>query len=552
MRFLKSVNFLVLILFSAVMFAQSGANSAAASNASVADQLKQLQDAMAAQQKQITLQQQQIEALRTQLANQGQAHVVDATMHPGATADDMAVAAVTQPSSAPEGETEKKDSPLSFRIGEANFTPGGFVDFTNVFRTTNTGNPIGTNFGQIPFSNTVAGHLTEYRSTAQHSRLSLKVDSNYHDMKITGYVEADFNGNDPANVFVSTNSHTNRLRLYQVDLRKNNWEILAGQTWSLLTPNRVGISPDPADIFLTRNMDPNYQVGLQWARQAGFRVGYHPDEHWALALGIENPQQFVGNGEVTFPFVFNAQLGGQLDNTAVPGTPNLHPDIVPKITYDHNFAGDKHFHGELAGLLTSVRVTHLPTPVFFGSFESVTKTGGGGSGAIFVDLAKQFKLVGTGFYSYGGGRYLFGLGPQAVVRPLGTGVAADPFKVDLSLVHAGGTVFGFESPLNKTFTLAGYYGGAYFGRNAFLDQTNPLPNRIIGFGGPSSPNSANRAIQEGTGDLIWTFFKDPKYGSLQMLMQYSYVTRSPWFVAAGAPKNAHLSMAFIDLRYVLP
>jgi hypothetical protein len=547
-RFFASLLFLM--SFTALMFAQTGANGAAASNG-VADQLKQMQDALAAQQKQIAVQQQEIEALRTQLSKQGEAHVVDAAIHPGQPADALAVAAVTQPSSAPEDQQQGNEAPLSFRIGGANFTPGGFVDFTNVFRTTNTGNPIGTNFGSIPFSNTVAGHLTEYRSTAQHSRLSLKVDSNYHDMKITGYVEADFNGNDPANVFVSTNSHTNRLRLYQVDLRRHSWEILAGQTWSLLTPNRVGISPDPADIFLTRNMDPNYQVGLQWARQAGFRVGYHPDEHWALALGIENPQQFTG-GEVTFPFIFNAQLGGQLDNGAVPGTPNLHPDIVPKITYDHNFAGDKHFHGELAGLLTSVRVTHLPTPTIFGSFESETKTGGGGSGAIFVDLAKQFKLVGTGFYSYGGGRYLFGLGPQAVVRPTGTGVLADPFKVNLSMVHAGGTVLGFEAPFNKTFTLAGYYGGAYFGRNAFLDQTNPLPNRFVGFGGPNSANNNNRSIQEGTGDLIWTFFKDPKYGSLQMLMQYSYVTRSPWFVPAGAPKNAHLSMAFIDLRYVLP
>src|SRR5262249_19787568 len=143
MRFLTSLLFM--ILFTALTFAQTGANGTAASNSAIADQLKQLQDALAAQQKQIAVQQQEIEALRTQLATQGQAHVVDAAMHTVVSPDAMPVAAVTQPSSTPEGEQQSNESPLSFRIGAANFTPGGWVDFTNVFRTTNTGNPIGTN-----------------------------------------------------------------------------------------------------------------------------------------------------------------------------------------------------------------------------------------------------------------------------------------------------------------------------------------------------------------------------------------------------------------------
>jgi hypothetical protein len=47
-------------------------------------------------------------------------------------------------------------------------------------------------------------------------------------------------------------------------------------------------------------------------------------------------------------------------------------------------------------------------------------------------------------------------------------------------------------------------------------------------------------------------WKDPTYGALAFLTQYSYVTRAPWFVAPGAPKNAHYSLVFIDLRYTLP
>ena len=71
----------------------------------------------------------------------------------------------------------------------------------------------------------------------------MKVGGNYGANNITGYVEGDFNGNDAANVFNTTNPHTLRLRLYFVDVRRGSWEFTAGQAWSLITPNRVGTSP---------------------------------------------------------------------------------------------------------------------------------------------------------------------------------------------------------------------------------------------------------------------------------------------------------------------
>jgi hypothetical protein len=56
--------------------------------------------------------------------------------------------------------------------------------------------------------------------------------------------------------------------------------------------------------------------------------------------------------------------------------------------------------------------------------------------------------------------------------------------------------------------------------------------------------------------LIWAQAnpqrKHPRYGALQFYTQYSYLTRAPWFVAAGEPKNAHLSMVYMGFRYVLP
>lgn len=493
---------------------------------------------------------------------------------PPATIGTPAVAPVSQPNNGPE----EQKGPLSFRIGGAEFTPGGFLDFTSIFRSTNTGN-LGTSFGAIPFSNTVQGHLTEERFMVSNSRISLKVAEKFGQNDVTGYYEMDFLGNDATNVLVTSNSHTFRSRLYFVDVKRDKFEVAAGQMWSWLTPNRVGVSPMPADIFYSQNMDTNYQVGLTWTRAPQFRVVYHPNEHWALGVALENPEQYTGLGnvqpEVTFPNFFNATLSGQFDAANNSNTPNLHPDVIPKISYDTDLGG-KHFHAEAAGLLTSVKITFLsgaiPRP---SGFSTNTKTGGGISGAVNLEFLKNVRFVGNGFWSDGGGRYIFGLGPDAVVKPIVSHGAAACVTVGFvttgcdvtpSLVHSGSGIVGIEAQVTPTTMFAGYFGGAYFQRNAFPDPThapglNPiscgphLPATLlpcIGFGGTNSSVSNNRAITEPSFDWIQTFWKDPQYGALQLITEVSYVTRSPWFVAAGAPKNAHLTMAWVDLRYILP
>ena len=49
-----------------------------------------------------------------------------------------------------------------------------------------------------------------------------------------------------------------------VDVRKDKLEFLAGQSWSMLTPNRKGISALPGDIFISQVVDTNYMAGLTW------------------------------------------------------------------------------------------------------------------------------------------------------------------------------------------------------------------------------------------------------------------------------------------------
>ena len=57
---------------------------------------------------------------------------------------------------------------------------------------------------------------------------------------------------------------------------------------------------------IPQNMDTNYQVGLIWSRQSQLRLIAHPNENVAFGVSIENPQQYVGNGIVTFPASFSS------------------------------------------------------------------------------------------------------------------------------------------------------------------------------------------------------------------------------------------------------
>ena len=75
---------------------------------------------------------------------------------------------------------------------------------------------------------------------------------------------------------------------------------------------------------------------------------------------------------------------------------------------------------------------------------------------------------------------------------------------------------------------------------------------LIGYGYHGSANSQDRYIQEVTFGFNQTIWKDAKWGAVNVMGQYAYVFREPWYVAGGAPKSAHDDTIFMDLRYTLP
>ena len=473
-----------------------------------------------------------------------------ATASAAAPASSTTVAKPATMSSDPQAMNASDHSPLSFKIGDAQFTPGGFMDFTTVFRTTGTGNGIGTTFGGIPFNNNfpTAG-TNETRFSAQNSRISLKVDAPVGGGKITGYVEADFLGAIAANANITSNSNSLRMRLYFGDYRRGKWEVMAGQDWSMLTPSRKGLGIMPADVFFSQNEDTNYQVGLPWTRQPQFRVMYHPTDEWTLGVSVENPDQLLTTA-VTPPAAF-VPFNGQLDVTAgstlaTPPTPNYIPDIIAKVAYDH-MMGEKLLHIEASGIFSEFRVftpsSILGTPTLAGVTNRAS--GGGGSVNLNLELYKGLHLIANSFFSDGGGRYLLGSGPDLIIKQLTT---TSPFLP--SLVHAYSGIGGLEYQATKNTLLDFYYGADYYGRNV---QVNPVGGaRNIGYGFAGSPGTNNRIINEYTVGWTQTLWSNANYGSLKIITQGSYLNRTPWAVLPGQPKDAHLFMAYADLRYTLP
>jgi hypothetical protein len=471
-------------------------------------------------------------------------------------ASDSSIASLQDPQNKQPINIVAPENPLSIKIGGATFTPGGFVDLTGIFRSRDVGSGLGTNFTILPYANNLPlGQLSEFRFTGQGSRLSLKVEAQPSESTaVTGYVESDFNGFEPANSNISTKSDSFRLRLAYVQIKHGKWELVTGQTWSFLTPTRQGLSPNPENIFTALRLDTSYLAGLIYDRQPGIRVVYHATNWWSFGVALENPQQFVPSS-VVFPTdgstnFFSTQFDNGSSSTSAassavnPTVPNLHPDIILKTAFDWRLRG-KLFHVDAGGIARSFKVyDNLAAPE-----GTNTITGGGGGVNANFEVLKNFHLIANTFYGDGVGRYIGGLGPDVTVKADGT----------LSAVHAGSGVAGFEWQTTPNFLVDGYYSGAYFFRDySFTTKALGTPCGpsdslyCVGFGFPGSANTNNRDYQEGTFGFIPTIWSSPNYGKLQFISQFSYVVRAPWFVASGSPKNAHAFITYVNLRYIIP
>jgi hypothetical protein len=437
-----------------------------------------------------------------------------------------------------DGPLDTNTVPPYLRFGSVCITPIGFVDATFLWRDKNAASGIGSNFGSVPYNNVVNGKLSEDRFSIQNSRLGLRVDGDWKGAHFIGYNEFDFLGTSGAlNINTTNGAVVPRLRLFWVDVRKGGWEFLAGQSWSMLTPNRVGISPLPGDLFYSQVMDVNYMAGLTWTRQPGMRVLYHAGDKVTFGLSAEEPDQYLGGSSggsaAVLPAAYTGLSGTQLDSNNFSNPyagPQLTPDFIGKIALDPS----SRFHAEVTGIVSTFKILNTAN---ISANQTNTKAGGGIQVGLNGEIFKGFRLITTNFWGDGEGRYLFGQAPDLVVNASG----------NFNLLHAGGTVDGFESRFGK-FLLFAYYGGIYIDKDVVID-TNGKP---VGYGYIGSANSQNKAIQEITFGFNQTLWANPRYGALNLIGQYEYLTRNPWYIAPNSPDQTHDNTIYFDVRYTLP
>ena len=211
-----------------------------------------------------------------------------------------------------------KTIPTFLRLGSVCIVPVGFMDLTPFWRDKNAGSSMGSNFGSVPYNNVANGNLSEFHFSQQNSRLGFRIDGDWKGTHFIGYNEFDFNGTSGStNLAVSNGAIVPRLRLYWVDVRKGKVEFLAGQSWSMLTPNRNGISALPGDLFYSQVIDINYMAGLTWTRQPGMRVLFHPNKKVTFGFSAEKPDQYIGGSAggsgITLPTALAGLASTQLD-----------------------------------------------------------------------------------------------------------------------------------------------------------------------------------------------------------------------------------------------
>jgi len=212
-----------------------------------------------------------------------------------------------------------------------------------------------------PFSPLYNEH--EFHGSARQSRISLLVEGNIDPyQKLSGFYESDFLGVGNTSNYNESNSWAPRLRHAYFTYDNSGWgfHILAGQTWSLLTQNQVGITPRKENIPLT--IDANYVVGFNYIRQWQIRAVGDVAPGISLGVSVENPAAIVGASTATAPlgtggafasggivngtvvnFVNTGGGGDFLQNVNV--TTDQAPDIIEKAAFDPGWG-----HYEIYGL----------------------------------------------------------------------------------------------------------------------------------------------------------------------------------------------------------
>jgi hypothetical protein len=433
-----------------------------------------------------------------------------------------------------------------FQIGPVSIKLGGFFAEEGAYRARNQAEDIQSNLNTgIPERISPLYHEPEFLESARQTRITSLMTANPDEStKIQGYLSVDFSGGAPTSNANESNGWVPRLREGYLAYSDTDWnyEILAGQAFSLLTMTRVGM--EPLNVNPPPTIDPSYVAGFDWARQAQLRIekSFLDKEYW-LALSVENPQStFTQTSIPSAVGTLNyANAGIGVDATGGSFSNNLAPDVIVKAVADYPIA---HLEAFGLGSVFNDRISRL------GTGQSNTTFGGGGGGAALIRVIPNvLELNINGMVGKGIGRYGTSQLPEATVGSRGQPVPLPEWDALAGIV-------GHPTPM---IDLYGYVGTEQISARYF-DNTVKGKTTAYGYGNPLYSNAgcdtelstltctANTSgIVMGAVGAWYRFLKGP-YGTLQAGIQYSYVHRSV-FGGIGPTPETDDNMLFLSFRY---
>ncbi len=169
---------------------------------------------------------------------------------------------------------KQMESAITIHFRGINITPGGYAAAEFVRRSRALSADLPTPFNSLTMPGASQSQLSEFFGSGRQSKTTVFVDGRLGNVDLSSYVSADFLSAGVTSTSTETNSYTLRLRQAWAQAKFNNgWSFLGGQSWSLVTEDAKGISPDD-DMGKTndvrpKTIDPSYNVGFVFARQYG-------------------------------------------------------------------------------------------------------------------------------------------------------------------------------------------------------------------------------------------------------------------------------------------
>lgn len=486
----------------------------------------------------------------------------------------------------PDIYNKQMEGPLTIHFRGINITPGGYAAGEFGRRSRALDADMATPFNSLTMPGASQSQFSELYGSARQSKITGFVDGRVGNVGLSAYVSSDFLSAGITSTSTSTNSYTLRLRQAWGQAKfDSGWSFLAGQSWSLVTEDAKGISPDD-DIGKTNDVRPKtidsvYNVGFNYARQPGVRITKNFADRFAIAVSLENAEATVSTHGNAANYLLGEAGASNSFNTTSTYAFSPSPDIIAKVAFDPGFG-----HYEVYGLLDRFTDRAFPcvdsvssgTPPVVTVGPNCPSAADAGTAAAAYSSSKNGGAVGASARWVFAHHVVFGLkgvGGSGIGRYGPAGLPDVSINPDGTL-HLVKNLLGLSTLEyhTKRFDIYGYTGAEYASRTYGFD---PIQGKFVGYGAPTfnnsgcyletPPSTANgssgfdpgslanctadsRVVIEGTTGF-WYRITNSERGRFQFGTQYSYVTRNTW-TGDGREPHGIDNMIFSSFRYYLP